>query len=134
MADVAADPIPDSTPVTKTTPQWEAKSVRLSNKPATAASNLTRDMRAEIISIGTELLLGQITDTNAATLGEFLARQGITHTHRQTVGDNLPRIVEAIQLALTRAEIVFTIGDLAPPRRSHPTRHCSINRRRIDSG
>jgi nicotinamide-nucleotide amidase len=71
-------------------------------------------MRAEIISIGTELLLGQITDTNAATLGEFLARQGITHTHRQTVGDNLPRIVEAIQLALTRAEIIFTIGGLGP--------------------
>lgn len=71
-------------------------------------------MRAEIISIGTELLLGQITDTNAATLGEFLARQGITHTHRQTVGDNLPRIIEAIQLALTRADVVFTIGGLGP--------------------
>jgi nicotinamide-nucleotide amidase len=71
-------------------------------------------MRAETISIGTELLLGQITDTNAADLGVFLANSGVSHTHRQTVGDNLPRVVEAIQLALSRSDIVFTIGGLGP--------------------
>lgn len=71
-------------------------------------------MRAEIVSIGTELLLGQITDTNASDLGVFLARQGVEHTHRQTVGDNLPRVVEALQLALSRSNIVFTIGGLGP--------------------
>jgi len=71
-------------------------------------------MRAEIISIGTELLLGQITDTNAADLGVFFAQVGVEHTHRQTVGDNLPRIVDAIQLALSRSDLVFTIGGLGP--------------------
>ncbi len=71
-------------------------------------------MRAEIISIGTELLLGQITDTNAADLGVFLANSGVDHTHRQTVGDNLPRAVEAIKLALSRSDVVFTIGGLGP--------------------
>jgi nicotinamide-nucleotide amidase len=71
-------------------------------------------MRAEIVSIGTELLLGQITDTNAAELGQHLAMLGIDHTHRQTVGDNLARMVEALRLALGRAEIVFTIGGLGP--------------------
>ena len=71
-------------------------------------------MRAEVISIGTELLLGQITDTNAADLGVFFARNGVDHTHRQTVGDNHQRVVEAIRLALTRSDIVFTIGGLGP--------------------
>jgi nicotinamide-nucleotide amidase len=71
-------------------------------------------MKAEILSIGTELLLGQIVDTNAADLATFLADQGINCTHRQTVGDNLNRITEALQLALTRSDIVFTIGGLGP--------------------
>ncbi len=71
-------------------------------------------MRAEVISIGTELLLGQITDTNAAELGQHLAKLGIDHTHRQTVGDNLSRMEEALRLALGRADIVFTIGGLGP--------------------
>ncbi len=71
-------------------------------------------MRAEVISIGTELLLGQITDTNAAELGQHLAKLGIDHTHRQTVGDNLARMEEALRLALGRADIVFTIGGLGP--------------------
>ncbi|MDK3161133.1 competence/damage-inducible protein A [Kamptonema cortianum] len=71
-------------------------------------------MNAEIVSIGTEILLGQIVDTNAALLGSELASLGISHTHRQTVGDNLPRMVEALKLALSRSEIVFTIGGLGP--------------------
>jgi len=71
-------------------------------------------MRAEIVSIGTELLLGQITDTNAAELGATLAETGIDHYHRQTVGDHQGRLVEALRLALARAEIVFTIGGLGP--------------------
>ncbi|MFM9872664.1 MAG: competence/damage-inducible protein A [Fimbriimonadaceae bacterium] len=71
-------------------------------------------MRAEIISIGTELLLGQITDTNAADLGVLLANIGVDHTNRQTVGDHHDRAVEAIKLALTRSDVVFTIGGLGP--------------------
>lgn len=71
-------------------------------------------MRAEVISVGTELLLGQIVDTNAAWLGEQLALAGIDCTHRQTVGDNLDRIVGAFELALDRADAVVVCGGLGP--------------------
>lgn len=71
-------------------------------------------MRAETVSVGTEILLGQITDTNAVELGKVFAQCGIVHTHRQTVGDNLERLREALELALSRADIVVTIGGLGP--------------------
>jgi nicotinamide-nucleotide amidase len=71
-------------------------------------------VRAEVISIGTELLLGQIVDTNGAWLGEQLALAGIDCTHRQIVGDNLERIVHALELALGRAEAVVVCGGLGP--------------------
>lgn len=66
------------------------------------------------MSVGTELLLGQIVDSNAAILGELFAELGIRHVRRQTVGDNVERLVEALRLALSRAEIVITIGGLGP--------------------
>src|SRR6266540_16153 len=50
-------------------------------------------MRCEIVAVGTELLLGQTVDTNGSWMGEQLALTGIDCTHRQTVGDNLDRIV-----------------------------------------
>lgn len=71
-------------------------------------------MNAEIVSVGTELLLGQIADTDAQHLGTLLPQLGIAHMHRQTVGDNLVRLTEAIKLALSRSDIVFTIGGLGP--------------------
>lgn len=71
-------------------------------------------MHAEIISVGTELLLGDTVDTNAAALGQRLAEWGIHHRHRQTVGDHHGRLVAALQLARERAEIVITIGGLGP--------------------
>lgn len=71
-------------------------------------------LTAEIISVGTELLLGDTVDTNAAFLGQFLAKLGIACTQRQTVGDNLNRATEAIRLAKSRADIVITIGGLGP--------------------
>lgn len=71
-------------------------------------------MTAEIVSVGTELLMGQIADTNAQMLGRMLPELGITHQCRQTVGDNLGRLTEALTLALRRSDIVFTIGGLGP--------------------
>jgi nicotinamide-nucleotide amidase len=71
-------------------------------------------MRCEIVAVGTELLLGQIVDTNSAWLGEQLALAGIDVTHEQTVGDNLDRIVDALQLALERADAVLVCGGLGP--------------------
>ncbi|MHB9037728.1 MAG: competence/damage-inducible protein A [Armatimonadota bacterium] len=71
-------------------------------------------MRAEIVSVGTELLLGQIVDTNAPYLSKLLPEFGITLHHRTTVGDNEIRLAEVLRLALSRSDIVFTIGGLGP--------------------
>jgi nicotinamide-nucleotide amidase len=71
-------------------------------------------MRAEIVSIGSELLLGQIVDTNAAFIARQLAACGIDLFHKVTVGDNLGRVVEALRTALGRAELVITTGGLGP--------------------
>lgn len=71
-------------------------------------------MNAEIVAIGTELLLGQITDTHSATMARILAECGIACRHRQTVGDNLERIVETLLQALDRADVVVCIGGLGP--------------------
>ena len=71
-------------------------------------------MRAEIISVGTELLLGQIVDTDAAYLSKLLPQFGIDLHYRVTVGDNEARLADALRLALSRADVVFTIGGLGP--------------------
>ncbi len=71
-------------------------------------------MRAEIISIGTELLLGEIIDTNAAWLAQQLAGAGVDVYYRTTVGDNAGRIASAIQIALGRADVIITTGGLGP--------------------
>lgn len=71
-------------------------------------------MRAEIISVGTELLLGQIIDTNAAYLAQRLAEVGIDVYFKQTVGDNSTRVEEAVRLALSRSDVVLLTGGLGP--------------------
>ena len=71
-------------------------------------------MRCEVIAIGTELLLGQIHDTNSAWIGEHLALAGIDSLHQTKIGDNLDRIVEALNLALSRSDAVITCGGLGP--------------------
>jgi nicotinamide-nucleotide amidase len=71
-------------------------------------------MRCEVLAVGTELLLGQIVDTNSSWIGDQLAQAGIDSLHQTKVGDNLGRIVEALQLALTRAEAVIVCGGLGP--------------------
>jgi nicotinamide-nucleotide amidase len=71
-------------------------------------------MRCEVIAIGTELLLGQIVDSNSAWIGEQLALAGIDSHFQTRVGDNLERIVGAIRLALGRSEAVILCGGLGP--------------------
>ncbi|MCS7185335.1 MAG: competence/damage-inducible protein A [Armatimonadetes bacterium] len=71
-------------------------------------------MNAEIISVGTELLLGQIVDTNAGYLSQQLAKLGIDLYRRSTVGDNRQRIADAVRESLSRAEIVLITGGLGP--------------------
>ena len=73
-------------------------------------------MQAEIISIGTELVLGQIIDTNAVYLSQQLQRLGFDVFHRATVDDNEPRICKTLRLALSRSELVIISGGLGPTK------------------
>src|SRR5436190_8432773 len=71
-------------------------------------------MRCDVLAIGTELLLGQIVDTNSSWIGEQLAAAGIdTYEHRK-VGDNLPRMAGALREMLTEADAVIVCGGLGP--------------------
>lgn len=71
-------------------------------------------MVVEIVSVGTELLMGQITDTNAAYIAARLPEAGCRALYRQTVGDNLQRLVAVLRTALDRSDAVITIGGLGP--------------------
>ncbi|HQD77184.1 MAG TPA: molybdopterin-binding protein, partial [Bacillota bacterium] len=71
-------------------------------------------MITEIIFTGTELLLGQILNTNAQYLQQALASLGFDLYHQVTVGDNLERCAEAIRQAAARADLIFIGGGLGP--------------------
>jgi len=71
-------------------------------------------MRAEVVGIGTELLLGQIPNDNARWISERLAEIGVDTLHHQAVGDNLERIAAVFGLALSRADVVIATGGLGP--------------------
>jgi nicotinamide-nucleotide amidase len=71
-------------------------------------------MRCEVVAVGTELLLGQVVDTNSAWIGEQLALAGIDSHFQVKVGDNHGRIVAAIRGALARSEAVICCGGLGP--------------------
>ncbi len=71
-------------------------------------------MRAEIVAIGTELLLGQIVDTNSTWIAEQLAIAGIDCLYQSRVGDNAERIVDVLSHALQRSDAVITCGGLGP--------------------
>ncbi|HXQ90955.1 MAG TPA: competence/damage-inducible protein A [Acidimicrobiales bacterium] len=71
-------------------------------------------MRIEVLAVGTELLLGQIVDTNSAWMGEQLALAGVDSHFHQAVGDNRARIVLALRTALARSDGVVVCGGLGP--------------------
>ncbi len=71
-------------------------------------------LRCEVVAVGTELLLGQIVDTNSSWIGEQLALAGIDSLYQTKVGDNLGRIVGALRLALDRSDAVIVCGGLGP--------------------
>ncbi|MCW5880553.1 MAG: CinA family nicotinamide mononucleotide deamidase-related protein [Anaerolineae bacterium] len=71
-------------------------------------------MDAEIVTIGTELLLGHIIDTNAAWLAQQLAANGLNMYRKTTVGDNEARIAAALSEAIARVDVVITSGGLGP--------------------
>src|SRR6266540_2824817 len=71
-------------------------------------------MKAEIISIGTEILLGEIVDTNSAYVAARLPALGIDLYYKHTVGDNLDRLVEVIRRARDQNDLVICTGGLGP--------------------
>jgi nicotinamide-nucleotide amidase len=71
-------------------------------------------VNAEIVAIGTELLLGEITDTNAVYLAQQLRDIGINLFFKTTVGDNEARIESALRIAMSRADVILTSGGLGP--------------------
>jgi nicotinamide-nucleotide amidase len=71
-------------------------------------------VRIEVLAVGTELLLGQIADTNSAWMGQQLALAGVDSHFHQAVGDNQARIVLALRTALARSDGVVVCGGLGP--------------------
>lgn len=71
-------------------------------------------MKAELISVGTEILLGDIVNTNAQFLSKELASIGIGVYNQEVVGDNEDRLLEAFETALSRSDMVITTGGLGP--------------------
>ena len=71
-------------------------------------------MHAEIVMIGTELLLGEIVDTNANRLALALRDIGLDLYYKTTVGDNLARMTEVLDLALDRSDVIITSGGIGP--------------------
>ncbi len=71
-------------------------------------------MRCDVVAVGTELLLGQIVDTNSAYIGEQLAAIGIDSLRQTKVGDNLGRVVAELRSALAVADAVIVCGGLGP--------------------
>jgi nicotinamide-nucleotide amidase len=71
-------------------------------------------MKCEVIAVGTELLLGQIVDTNSSWIGEQLALAGIDSHYQTKVGDNWSRIESAVRVGLERSDAVIMCGGLGP--------------------
>jgi competence/damage-inducible protein CinA-like protein len=85
---------------------------------------------AEIITIGTEILLGEIVDTNTRYIARTLRGLGVDLYRTSTIGDNVERIAEAIRHSMTRADVIITTGGLGPtvddPTREAVARACGV--------
>src|SRR5574341_1328428 len=71
-------------------------------------------MNAELIAIGTEILLGEIIDTNSAYIARELRHIGVNLYYTSTVGDNLERITAVLKHGLSRSDLIITTGGLGP--------------------
>ena len=78
------------------------------------ATGPTSDMRVDVVAVGTELLLGQIVDTNSSWIGEQLAANGFDSLLQIKVGDNLGRVEAAFRHALSAADAIIVCGGLGP--------------------
>ena len=71
-------------------------------------------MKAEIMGIGTELLMGELTDTNSSWIASRLPALGIELQWVSITGDDLPKLTEAFKRGMERSDIIFTTGGLGP--------------------
>lgn len=83
---------------------------RWSSRPAPNV----RDVIVEVVAVGTELLLGQIVNSNAAHIGSTLADHGLDSHFQQVVGDNLARVAASISMAIDRSDAVIITGGIGP--------------------
>ncbi len=74
------------------------------------------DVIVEVVAVGTELLLGQIANTNASFIGAALAERGLDAHFQQVVGDNLDRVATSVRTAMGRADAVIMTGGIGPTR------------------
>ena len=72
------------------------------------------EIKAEILCIGTELLVGDILNTNAQYISEKLTEIGVDLYYQTTVGDNFQRVKECLKVAFNRVDLVITTGGLGP--------------------
>ena len=95
---------------------WVAVGVhhRLGRSTSCAAAGGRPRVRVDVLAIGTELLLGQIVDTNSSWIGEQLAAVGIDTMEHRKVGDNLGRMVAAMREMLEHADAVVVCGGIGP--------------------
>src|SRR5690625_4203133 len=77
---------------------------------------MTKILNTEIIAVGTELLLGQIANTNAKWISEQLAANGINTFYHTVVGDNLDRLATIFRQAHERSNVVIVTGGLGPTK------------------
>jgi Predicted nucleotide-utilizing enzyme related to molybdopterin-biosynthesis enzyme MoeA len=75
---------------------------------------MSKSYETEIISVGTELLLGHVTNTDARDVSEELSKIGINVRFHTVVGDNPKRLAECIEIAKSRADIIISTGGLGP--------------------
>ena len=68
----------------------------------------------EILSVGTELLLGHITNTDARDISEMLSKIGVNVRYHTVVGDNPGRLAACVEVAKGRADVIITTGGLGP--------------------
>jgi nicotinamide-nucleotide amidase len=71
-------------------------------------------LNAEIVTSGTEILLGDIVDTNAAWIAQQLREAGVNLFYKTTVGDNEPRLRGVIELGMARSDVIIVTGGLGP--------------------
>ena len=73
-----------------------------------------KNVSAELVTSGTEILLGDIVDTNAAWIAQQLREIGVNLYYKTTVGDNEPRLRGVLEMALARSDVVLVTGGLGP--------------------